>query len=266
MQSTARESNARFFFRYLLHHKQAYAAGIVFIFLTNWLAVSIPGYLGESIDLLSASTLVDQQDQLVGSISAVIICALLMVVTRTLSRILFFNPGRKIEQELKDDAFKKLTQMQPEFYREHETGTLISIVNNDINGVRALAGIVMLQVFNILFALSLTPLKMYEISPSLTLYCIIPVMVTFAIAHKGIAFMRRMMRARMLELQEMSSSTVSFLSGIEVIKSQRIQSWAETEFARENHKILDRSLRLTLVRTVVLPVMHRSLRARRSWM
>jgi ATP-binding cassette subfamily B multidrug efflux pump len=249
-----RESNARFFFRYILHHKWSYAAGIVFIFLTNWLAVSIPLYLGESIDLLSGSELIDQQDQLMQSIGAVIIFALLMVVTRTVSRILFFNPGRAIERELKDDAFAKLTQMQPGFYREHETGTLISIVNNDINGVRALAGIVMLQVFNILFALSLTPLKMYQISPTLTLYCIVPVMVTFAIAHKGIAFMRRMMRVRMLELQEMSSSTVGFLSGIEVIKSHHIQGWAEGAFARENIKIMDRSLRLTLVRTVVLPV------------
>ena len=254
MITTSRESNARFFFRYILHHKQAYGWGIVFIFLTNWLAVSIPLYLGESIDLLSSDALGQQQDALIRSIGAVVLFALLMVVTRTVSRILFFNPGRAIERELKDDAFAKLTKMQPAFYREHETGTLISIVNNDINGVRALAGIVMLQVFNIVFALSLTPLKMYQISPSLTLYCILPVVVTFAIAHKGIAFMRRMMRIRMVELQEMSSTTVGFLSGIEVIKSNHIQGWAETAFDRENGRILDRSLRLTLVRTVVLPV------------
>jgi ATP-binding cassette subfamily B protein len=254
LTSTARESNARFFFRYILHHKQAYGWGVVFIFLTNWLAVSIPLYLGESIDLLSSDGLGQQQEALVRSIGAVVLFALLMVVTRTVSRILFFNPGRSIERELKDDAFAKLTRMQPAFYREHETGTLISIVNNDINGVRALAGIVMLQVFNILFALSLTPFKMYQISPSLTLYCIFPVVVTFAIAHKGIAFMRRMLRVRMVELQEMSSTTVGFLSGIEVIKSNHIQDWAETVFDRENGKILDRSLRLTLVRTVVLPV------------
>jgi ATP-binding cassette subfamily B multidrug efflux pump len=252
--TTARESNARFFFRYILHHKQAYGWGIVFIFLTNWLAVSIPLYLGESIDLLSSDALAQQQEALMRSIGAVVVFALLMVVTRTVSRILFFNPGRSIERELKDDAFAKLTKMQPAFYREHETGTLISIVNNDINGVRALAGIVMLQVFNILFALSLTPLKMYQISPSLTLYCIFPVVVTFAIAHKGIAFLRRMIRVRMVELQEMSSTTVGFLSGIEVIKSNHIQDWAETAFDKENGKILDRSLRLTLVRTVVLPV------------
>ncbi|MFT6957658.1 MAG: ATP-binding cassette subfamily B multidrug efflux pump [Halieaceae bacterium] len=254
MTITARESNTRFFFRYILRHKQAYGWGIVFIFLTNWLAVSIPLYLGESIDLLGSDALVQQQDALMRSIGAVVLFALLMVVTRTVSRILFFNPGRSIERELKDDAFAKLTRMQSAFYREHETGALISIVNNDINGVRALAGIVMLQVFNIFFALSLTPLKMYQISPSLTLYCIFPVVLTFAIAHKGIAFLRRMLRVRMVELQEMSSTTVGFLSGIEVIKSNHIQDWAETAFDKENSKILDRSLSLTLVRTVVLPV------------
>ena len=254
MTATSRQSNARFFFRYVLHHKQAYGWGIVFIFLTNWLAVSIPVYLGESIDLLSSDMLGQQQDALMLSIGAVVLFALLMVVTRTVSRILFFNPGRAIEQELKDDAFTKLTKMRPAFYQEHETGALISIVNNDINGVRALAGIVMLQVFNILFALSLTPLKMYQISPSLTLYCILPVVITFAIAHKGIAFMRRMMRARMVELQEMSSTTVGFLSGIEVIKSNHIQGWAEAAFDNENGKILDRSLRISLIRTVVIPI------------
>ena len=175
MPTAVRESNTRFFSRYILHHKQAYGLGIVFIFLTNWLAVSIPMYLGESIDLLSDSGLAQRQQELMQTIGLVIAFALAMVVTRTISRILFFNPGRAIERELKDDAFARLTHMQPEFYKEHETGTLISIVNNDVNGVRALAGIVMLQIFNILFALSLTPYKMYQISPSLTLYCIIPV-------------------------------------------------------------------------------------------
>ena len=111
MTTTARESNARFFFRYILHHKQAYGWGIVFIFLTNWLAVSIPLYLGESIDLLSSDALGQQQEALMRSIGAVVLFALQMVVTRTVSRILFFNPGRSIERELKDDAFAKLTRM-----------------------------------------------------------------------------------------------------------------------------------------------------------
>ncbi len=230
-----------------------YSLGIVFIFLTNWLAVNIPVHIGTSIDLLSGE-LESNQSALMRAILTVIAFAVIMVVTRTVSRILFFNPGRAIERELKNDAFATLTRMPVEFYSRHETGSLISIVNNDINGVRALAGIVMLQVFNIFFALSLTPLKMWQISPQLTLYCIFPVVITFLIAHKAIAFMRQMMKKRMRELQDLSSGTVGFLSGIEVIKSHNIYAWAEREFDRDNLNVLNRSLLLAKVRTLVLPI------------
>jgi ATP-binding cassette subfamily B protein len=251
--TTQRESNLRFLSHYLLAHKREYALGIAFIFVTNWLAINIPVHIGTSIDLLSGE-LEASEDALMRAILTVIAFALIMVVTRTISRIYFFNPGRAVERELKNDAFARLTKLDAGFYREHETGSLISIVNNDINGVRALAGIVMLQIFNVAFALSLTPLKMFQISPQLTLYCIVPVMITFMIAHRAIAYMRQIMRQRMLELQALSSSTVGFLSGVDVIKSHHIQGWAESEFARDNQTILHSSLKLATVRTVLLPV------------
>ena len=249
----ARESDLRFLSHYLLGHKREYALGIAFIFITNWLAVNIPVHIGTSIDLLSGE-LAGSRDALMRAIVTVITFAVIMVVTRTISRIYFFNPGRAIERELKNDAFERLTRMDAAFYREHETGSLISIVNNDINGVRALAGIVMLQIFNVAFALSLTPLKMFQISPQLTLYCMLPVVVTFLIAHRAIAYMRQTMKKRMVELQTLSSSTVGFLSGVDVIKSHHIQGWAETAFGQDNQVILERSLTLAKIRTVLLPV------------
>jgi ATP-binding cassette subfamily B protein len=236
-----------------LHHKHTYGLGIAFIFVTNWIAVNIPVHIGLSIDLLSGE-LEKNQQQLLYHVGIVIFFALAMIVTRTISRILFFNPGRAIERELKNDAFAKLTALQKDFYDQHETGKLISILNNDINGVRALAGVVMLQIFNIAFALSLTPVKMWQLSPSLTLYCVLPVMLTFFIAHRAIAFMRRMTKKRMEELQTLSSHCIGILSGIEEIKSYQVQSWAAAEFAGHNQAILQRSLILTRIRTLILPI------------
>lgn len=253
MNSTTQPNNARFLLSYLLHHKASYGFGILFIFLTNWLAVNIPVHIGISIDLLSGE-LEKNQQLLAYNVAMVIGFALIMIITRTVSRILFFNPGRAIERELKNDAFAKLTLMQKNFYTQHETGTLISIVNNDINGVRALAGIVMLQIFNIGFALSLTPAKMWQISPSLTLYCVLPVLITFFIAHKAIAYMRAMTKIRMEELQTLSSDSIGILSGIEEIKAYQVQPWAAAEFEQHNQAILQRSLTLTRIRTLVLPV------------
>lgn len=246
-------SNPRYLLKYLLHHKKAYGLGILFLFATNWLAVNIPMHIGISIDLLNGD-LAGNQDQLIYNISMVIGFALIMILTRTISRTLFFNPGRAIERELKDDAFSKLTKMKKAFYDEHETGKLISIVNNDINGVRALAGIVMLQLFNIAFALSLTPVKMWQISPSLTLYCAIPVLVTFFITHKAIAYMRQMTKKRMEELQTLSGETIGILSGIEEIKSYQVQPWATAEFDTHNQAVLARSLTMAKIRTLYLPI------------
>lgn len=221
---------------------------------TNWFAVSIPGYIGTAVDLLKES-LGQNQPQFNTVVMIIILLALAMMGARTLSRMLFFNPGRAIERSLKDDAFAKLTRLQRGFYQQFETGSLISIVNNDVNGIRALAGVVMLQVFNIAFALSLTPYKMWQMSPSLTLYCMVPVVLTFMVSHRAITKMRQMMKIRMIELQGLSTSSVELMSGIQVIKSYQIQPWAQREFAQSNEALLKRSVLLAKIRTLVLPIL-----------
>ncbi|WP_317928496.1 ABC transporter ATP-binding protein [Halioxenophilus sp. WMMB6] len=250
----ARESNWHFFCRYVLRHKWSYGTGVVLLLATNWFAVNIPRYIGASIDLLN-EPLPLHQGELNTLVLLIAGLALLMMVTRTLSRMLFFNPGRAIERDLKNEAFAQLTHLQRDFYERHPTGTLISIVNNDINGIRALAGVVLLQVFNISFALSLTPYKMWQLSPELTLFCLVPVIATFLVSHRAIGRMRRMMKVRMEELQALSTDSVELLSGIEVIKPNRIQAWAGREFARGNDILLQRSLQLARIRTLILPIL-----------
>lgn len=247
-------SNTRFLLNYLLRHKTSYGLGIVFIFLTNWIAVNIPIYIGASIDLLNGYE-EKLQGAMMNNVVLVIVLAVVMIGTRTLSRILFFNPGRDIEREIKDHSFEKLTHLQKGFYTENDTGSLISIVNNDVSGIRALCGVCMLQIFNVGFALSLTPVKMWQISPSLTLYCMLPVLLTFMITHHAVAYMRRVMRQRMVDLQTLSGNTVNFLSGVDVIKSHQIQPWAVSEFEVDNGALYARSVQLLKVRTFLLPIL-----------
>jgi ATP-binding cassette, subfamily B, multidrug efflux pump len=247
-------TNQRFLLNYLLRHKVSYGLGIVFIFLTNWIAVNIPNYIGDSVDLLNRYD-ESLREAMLSNVFWVIVLALVMIATRTLSRILFFNPGRDIEREIKDHCFEKLSHLQKDFYADHDTGSLISIVNNDVSGIRALCGVGMLQVFNIGFALSLTPVKMWQISPSLTLYCVIPVVVTFLVTHHAIGYMRRVMRERMVDLQTLSGNTVNFLSGVDVIKSHHIQPWAVSEFEVDNGILYNRSIQMLKVRTFLLPIL-----------
>ncbi len=248
-------NNYQFLLHYIALHKKSYILGIVFIFLTNWLMVSIPEYIQISIDLLNGH-LADNQNLLMENILIVILMAVLMIVIRTFSRILFFNPGRAIERILKNEIFSKLNQLQKDFHDDHATGTLISIANNDINGVRMMTGMGILQVFNIFFALSLTPIKMWEISPTLTLYCAIPVVLTFLMAHRIVHYLRGLVRKRMMDLQSLSAKTVGFLSGIDVIKGNQVHDWALREFKKENQILLDRSLQISKIRSFWMPILN----------
>ena len=193
----------RLFFGYLLDHKYSYLLGVAFLFSTNWLAVNIPIYIGNSVDILTGMS-ANQYDDLVKNIYYVVGFAFLMVLTRTVSRMLFFNPGRLVEKEFKNDAFKKLTQLQQNFYRKNPVGGLISIVNNDINGIRAMAGVGIMNIFNIMFTLSMTPMKMWQISPYLTVYCLVPIILAFLIVNHAINAMRKLLKERMLHLQSLS--------------------------------------------------------------
>ncbi|XPF94792.1 ABC transporter ATP-binding protein [Colwellia sp. RE-S-Sl-9] len=244
----------RLFFSYTLQHKYSYLLGIVCLFITNLLAVTIPIYLGDSIDLLGGSGKEDYE-LLIEKIYWVIGFALCVLLTRTASRMLFFNPGRLVEKAFKNDAFKVLTQSQQSFYRSNPVGGLISIVNNDINGIRAMAGVGMMNIFNIFFTLSMTPIKMWQISPTLMLYCLIPMIIAFLIVNYAISTMRKLMSQRMRHLQTLSSQAVNFLNGVDVIKGSGIQPWALNKFSQSNDEILEVSLQQLKIRSFVMPIL-----------
>ena len=243
---------------YISQYKLSYGLGVVFIFATNWLAVTIPTYLKLSVDILSQGKnhLRSNLDQLYTYLIWMFALAVLVVVVRTCSRIFFFNPGRAIEYKLKNDLLTRLTKLQKGYYDQNETGSIISRLQNDITGVRLICGFGMMQVFNIIASLSLTPYKMWELSPSLTLYCVLPVLAVFLIVRIGMKVVVGHTRQRMSRLQSLSAFIVSSLSGIDVIRNYSLSDWSEKEFAQHNEGLLNQSLRISFVRSFLMPILN----------
>ena len=228
---------------YIKQHWLSYSLGVIAILATNWIAVSIPEYVRLSIDLLN-NDLEVRQDLLWDYMLIMLCLAVVMIFVRTLSRILFFNPGRAIECQIKNDMFHKLMSLQKDYYEANPSGNIISRINNDITGVRMICGFGLMQSFNITSALSMTPFKMWQLSPSLTLYCIIPILLVFTAVRLGMHVLVRNMQARMESLQRLSGFTVSSLSAIDLIKSQTMRNWSKGRFEKENQDMLIRSMKI----------------------
>ena len=239
---------------YIRQHLFSYSLGVIAILGTNWIAVSIPEYVRLSIDLLN-NDLKSRQDLLWEYMLIMLGLALVMMVVRTLSRILFFNPGRAIECQIKNDMFRKLMALQKNYYDKNPSGNIISRINNDITGVRMICGFGIMQAFNIITALSMTPFKMWQLSPNLTLYCIIPIIIVFTVVRLGMNVLVRNMRARMESLQRLSGFTVSTLSAIDLIKNQTMREWSTGRFEKENQDMLRRSMKIAWTRSFVMPML-----------
>ncbi len=244
----------QFILHYLLLNKYAYLFAIFCIFIVNWLQVEIPRYIQQAIDLLSQSS-ADAQGSLVENVQIVIALSLVMVLVRILSRMYSLNPGRITEAALKNDLFYRLNRLPRTFHTKFPSGKLISIINNDLNGIRLFYGVGFLQLFNILFALSLTPLWMWKISPKLTLYSVVPVAFAFVIFRFGLRRLRQLHTQRLIRLQDLSTQLMNYLSGIDMIKNQQMGPWVSEQIEQVNQRLLTCTLQITRIQTFVMPIL-----------
>lgn len=247
-------SKLKFLLRYTHRYRWWYAGGIVFLALTIWASVTIPEYIQKSIDAIALGR-VDSSGDFYQYVGLILLLALGLMVVRSLSRVLFFVPGRLVERQLKGEMFRKLSTFGKAYYDANSSGSIISRINNDINGVRMITGFGLLQIGNILFSLSVTPYKMWAMSPTLTLYCMVPLVVIFIIVRFGMVIMVKNTHLRMEALQRLSGRTVSFLSGNAVIKSYNIHHWAEDKVEEENVSLLGFTLKIAWIRSFIMPLL-----------
>ncbi len=247
------QSKLGFLYNYTKRYKWWYLGGIASLALTIWASVTIPEYIQKAIDTIILGR--DSKDLFLHNVWMIFVFALFLIVVRTMSRSLFLVPGRLVERRLKGDMYKKLISFDKSYFDNNSAGSIISRVNNDINGVRMITGFGFLQIVNILLALSITPYKMIKMSPTLTLYAVVPVIVIFIIVRVGLVIMVKNTKLRMDALQRLSGKIVSFLSGNGVIKSYNIHKWAEDKVEEENVALFGYTLKITWIRSFVMPLL-----------
>ena len=247
-------SKLKFLLKYTHQYRWWYTGGIIFLILTVWVSVTIPEFIQKSVDLIGSGP-EEGRTEFYHNVLLIFALALVLILVRTFSRILIFFPARLIEKQLKGEMFKKLSSFGKDYYDQNPTGNIISRVNNDINGVRMITGFGILQIGNVLLSLSVTPYKMWKMSPALTLYVIVPMLIVFIIVRIGMAIMVKNTRYRMDILQRLSGKTISFLSGNSVIKNYNIYSYAEDEVQKENLSLFEKTMKIAWIRSFILPLL-----------
>ena len=234
---------------YAWRYRWSYLAGAVFLWFTNYLTVSIPGQIGHAIDALRASQPLGRY------VAAIAAMGVTVIVVRSLSRVLIFNPGRHLEYHLRRDLFARLLRLQPSFYATQKRGDIVSRASNDITWVRTLVGFGGLQIVNVTLAIALTGWKMVSLSPRLTLMVLLPITLGAGLVQWGIRRLFYLARRSQEQLGEISEHVLGSLQGMAAIQGFVAEGAFVRRFEERNLSWLRTGMRLALIRSIALPLL-----------
>lgn len=243
----------RFWRKYASAFRLHYLFGIGFLVATNALAVAIPGFVQSAVDALTTGTQRGVDDASSWAL-CIIAAGLGIVIVRTLSRTLFFNPGRTIEFTMKNDLFDRLLILPRAFYDTMRPGEIISRGTNDSNWMRVLVGFGTLQLFNVVFTLIITLAQMLHADLVLTLACVGPLLLAALVLRKAVAAMFKSVQALNVEVANLSNQILESYNAISVLQSFGALSGARAHVGETNHRIQSLGQELNRIRSWSLPI------------
>ncbi len=245
-------------FRYISKYRTTYAWGFLILLLVNLLSAYIPQLIRSAINLLenTSGRILALESQLINQIVVqIIVLAILMALLRTASRWLIFGLGRQIEYDLKSDIFQHLLRFEPKFFNKYQAGDLISIMTNDVQSIRGMAGFAVLNLLNTIIAFAIIVPLMFKLNALLTscFLLLIPlVLLVVAAVSKQIKDYQELVQEKLAEISRFIEQN---LSAIHIIKAYAQEASERKRFQKQNQSLLADYLKLVRARAFMGPCM-----------
>lgn len=227
--------------------------GIVCVVFANAFQIAGPWFMKLAIDALGDPDATRRQ---IAVFAALIVAASFIGgAFRFGMRQLLNGVSRRIEADLRDDFFDHLLRMDATFYGSTRTGDLMSRATNDTLAIRMAAGPAIMYTVNTIASFVFTLAFMLAISPKLTMYALIPMVVLPPI----VLIFGGIIHRRFEEIQEQFSSLSTFvqenLSGVRLIRAYGQEDAQRSQFDDYNLDYRARNMRLVFTAGLFHPLL-----------
>ncbi|OYX23149.1 MAG: ABC transporter permease [Flavobacteriales bacterium 32-35-8] len=121
--------------------------------------------------------------------------------------------------ELRAQVQKKVLSLPISFFDNTKSGALVSRIMSDVEGVRNLIGTGLVQMVGGTITAVISLILLIRISPSMTLFVLVPVAIFGVIALKAFGYIRPIFRTRGKINAEVTGRLTETLAGVRVIKA-----------------------------------------------
>ncbi|MGB4339628.1 MAG: ABC transporter ATP-binding protein [Candidatus Hydrothermia bacterium] len=226
----------------LLKYKWSVLLGILCLLIVDGAQLIIPLIVRQSVNLLQSG----QATTKVLGIYALYILGLTLIIAilRFFWRYFIIGTARKVESDLREELYHHFIKLSASFFNKEKTGELMALITNDTDAVRMASSMGLVQLTDIIVYSTFSLAIMFSISPSLTIYALLPLPLLSIL----ISFSGRLNYRYFKEVQETFSHLTEkireSITGIKVLKgfSQtkgQLQDIGKTNeiFFKENMKL-----------------------------
>lgn len=227
--------------KYVARHPVYYGVWSVATLLYVAGFVAVPRLVGWCIEALaSGASELDLERRVIWLVGVTAATASVRYYSRTLA----FNAAREIEYELRNDIYAQLLRMPQSFYFRWRTGDLMSRCVNDINAVRLLMGVGLLNMLQTPVLYLAVIGMMVTMNAKLALFVLAPyplfILVARALGHSIHHWSMQTQEG----LAEASNQLQETVSGIAVVKAYSMEAVTAARFETVNGELYSHQLRL----------------------
>ncbi|MBY0432508.1 MAG: ABC transporter ATP-binding protein/permease [Cyclobacteriaceae bacterium] len=189
--------------------------GLLLIIISRLAGLVLPGATQYLMDDVIAKGDVEMLKLILIAVAGSILIQ--SVTSYSLTQILSVEAQRLISI-LRSKVQKQVLRLPIRFFDNNKSGALVSRIMNDVEGVRNLVGTGLVQLFGGVLTSVICLVLLIRISPMMTLYVLVPVIIFGLISLKAFAKIRPIFRERGKINAEVTGRLTETLNGVRVIK------------------------------------------------
>lgn len=251
----------RYLNKYFVKYKYSFLLGILFTIIAQIFMLYTPKLISQSfkaIEAFAKDTTVAKDviyEELVSNILLIIATTIVAGFLTFLMRQTLIVMSRHIEFDLKNEVFRQYENLSQNFYKQNRTGDLMNRISEDVSKVRMYVGPAVMYTINTVFRFAIVIVYMYNVSPTLTLYTLLPLPILSYAIFKLSSEINLRSTIFQQYLSKVSSFSQEIFSGIRVIKAYSLGEQHQANMVDLATESKNKSLSLAKVQSLFGPLM-----------
>ncbi|QBZ99091.1 ABC transporter ATP-binding protein [Flavobacterium sangjuense] len=246
--------------KYFVKYKFHFLLGIIITIVAQIFSLFTPKLISKSFEVIEdfhkkglSNEVV--KTELIHNIFWIIGTTLIAGVLTFLMRQTLIVMSRHVEFDLKNEVFKHYEVLDQNFYKRNRTGDLMNRISEDVSKVRMYVGPAVMYTINTFIRFTVVIIYMYNVSPRLTLYTILPLPILAFIIFKLSQEINKRSTIFQQYLSKVSSFTQEIFSGIRVVKAYALEKQYQNNLDDLAKESKSKSMSLAGVQSLFGPLM-----------